>query len=1284
MTKSIFRTIILLTVLLLNQQNFYAYDFEVDGLCYNIIASDQVEVTYRSYQDGSYSGSLTIPEFVLYNDVVYHVTRIGLGAFSNCSGLVGELIIPNSVTYIDGYAFYHCSGLTGPLSIPNSVTSISGGAFDGCSGFTGTLTIPNSVTTIGVSAFQGCSGFTGSLTIPNSVTFIGDFAFSLCSGFNGELTLPNSITFIGQCTFQNCNFTGRLHLPSTVTLIGASAFQGCKFSGPLTISQETTNIDDNAFLSCHNFTSIIVEAGNTSYDSRNNCNAIIETNSNKLIAGCGSSTIPNSVTSIGDWAFSNCSALTSLNIPNSVTSIGQSAFNNCSGLLSISIPNSIMTIEDWTFNGCSSLSSITIPNSVTIIGNGAFSSSGLISITIPDGVTSIGQGVLYNCMQLSSVTLPNSLTSIGDEAFYISSSLEHVYSNIQNPFSISTYTFAGISYNAVLHIPKGTKEAYNQYENWTRYFSKVIEEGEEDVTTYTLSISATGNGSASYGGETIRGTTKTYTVNEGTSATISFTPDNGYRIKSLVVNNAAVTASTSYTVTVNANTTVSVEFEAIPPTTYTLSIRATGNGSASYDGTYVRGSTKSFTVNEGTKATITFTPDDGYQIKSLKVNNAAVTASSSYTTTINSDTSVEVEFEAKPVDPDIPKTYTLSIRAKGNGIATYNGETIRATTKTYTLEEGAKVSMTFTPDEGNQIKSLRVNGEYQTVTDKYEGTINADTSIKIDFEEIPVEPEPQTTYTLTIKATGNGIATYNGETIRGEEKTYTLEEGTKVSMTYTPDEGNQIKSLRVNGEYQTVTEKYEATITTDTSIAVEFEEKPVEPEPQTTYTLTIKAIGNGIATYSEEVVRDNTSTFKLDEGTTGTISFTPDEGYHIKSLSVNGSSIDIDTSYSFTMTSDVSVEVMFEVTIVDRDITIDGLNYEVISFEEHTLFLRAGDYGLTLVVPGKVTYQDEEWSVTGIKEDALDKCEDLAAIIWNPEATFKARVSNPNLLLYVKHDSYAPASFKNVVVNGYARAITLTDAQSGNNFYCPETFIAQSIVYMHNYSMKTGLNESRGWESIALPFDVQMISHSSKGEITPFANWTSESSTKPFWLYELTGNGFVETESIKANTPYIISMPNNGVYPNDYMLAGRVSFSAINAEVKKSDEMQTVIFSNHTFIPSFINHDAEATCYALNVNNDYENYEGSDNEGSKFILGLRNIHPFEAYMTSTSGTRSIDISEGMTTGIMGIEENGSLDKAVKVYDLSGRLIKTGMTMEAIKQELPSGVYIINNKKMIIK
>jgi len=179
-----------------------------------------------------------------------------------------------------------------------------------------------------------------------------------------------------------------------------------------------TSIEGEAFGNCSGLTSITVEEGNTYYDSRNNCNAIIDTKSNTLILGCKNTIIPKNVTSIGSFAFSGCSNLQSVTIPNSVTSIGGAAFYGCSSLQSVTIPNSVTTISDNAFNYCSNLQSITIPNSVTSIGDDAFyRCSSLQSVTIPNSVTSIGEDAFENCSDLQSVTI-NGNPRIGGSAFW--------------------------------------------------------------------------------------------------------------------------------------------------------------------------------------------------------------------------------------------------------------------------------------------------------------------------------------------------------------------------------------------------------------------------------------------------------------------------------------------------------------------------------------------------------------------------------------------------------------------------------------------------------------------------------------------------------------------------------------------------------------------------------------------------------------------------------------------------------------------------------------------------
>ena len=353
------------------------------------------------------------------------VTSIGYEAFSACYGLT-SVTIPNSVTSIGGRAFYRCTGLTS-VTIGNSVTSIDRSAFEDCRGLT-SITIPNSVTSIGESAFSACYGLT-SVTIPNSVTSIGWGAFYRCTGLT-SVTIGNSVTSIGGRAFEYCSGLTSVTIPNSVTSIGAGAFSYCSDLTSVTIPNSVTSIGAGAFSYCSDLTSLIVESGNTKYDSRNNCNAIIETASNTLIAGCNATIIPNSVMSIGNSAFSGCSGLTSVTIPSSVTSIGNEAFSGCSGLTSVTIPNGVTSIGYSAFSGCSGLTSVTIPNRVTSIGWGAFSwCSGLTSVTIGNSVTSIGDLAFWDCSALTSVTIPNSVTSIGDEAFYECSSLTSVTLN---------------------------------------------------------------------------------------------------------------------------------------------------------------------------------------------------------------------------------------------------------------------------------------------------------------------------------------------------------------------------------------------------------------------------------------------------------------------------------------------------------------------------------------------------------------------------------------------------------------------------------------------------------------------------------------------------------------------------------------------------------------------------------------------------------------------------------------------------------------------------------------
>ena len=341
------------------------------------------------------------------------VTSIGSYAFEECINLK-NISLPDSLKSIGQYAFNNCNKLTS-IDIPDGVTSIGDHAFYYCSGLT-SISIPDSVTSIGSSAFGGCSGLT-SISIPDRVTSIGYAVFGGCSGLT-SINIPIGVTNIGRYAFGRCSGLTSIIIPDSVTSVGDSAFSGCSGLTNISIPDSVTSIENNAFIYCSGLESIKVDEKNTVYDSRENCNAIIKTETNELISGCNATVIPDSVTRIGGSAFEGHSGLTSINIPDSVTSIGTSAFKGCSGLTSINIPDRVTSIGNSAFYGCSGLKSINIPNSVTSIGVSAFSDcSRLTSVNIPDGVTRIENNTFYKCSNITNIKLPDSVQSIGERAF---------------------------------------------------------------------------------------------------------------------------------------------------------------------------------------------------------------------------------------------------------------------------------------------------------------------------------------------------------------------------------------------------------------------------------------------------------------------------------------------------------------------------------------------------------------------------------------------------------------------------------------------------------------------------------------------------------------------------------------------------------------------------------------------------------------------------------------------------------------------------------------------------
>ena len=327
--------------------------------------------------------------------------------------------------------------------------------------------------------------------IESGVTSIGCFAFLACSGLT-SITIPSSVTSIGGNAFSNCVGLTMITIPNSVTSIGASAFNCCYSLTSVTIPKSVSSIGEHIFTDCSRLISIDVEVGNKTYDSRSNCNAIIETETNTLIIGCNNTIIPSSVTIIGKDAFYCCRGLSSITIPSSVTIIEDYAFRDCHSLSSITIPSSVTSIGKYAFFCCSSLSSITIPSSLTIIEDHAFSNcQSLSSITIPSSVTIIEDYAFSDCRSLSSIIIPSSVTSIGKNAFAYLPQLADVYCYAEQVPSTSSDAFKNSIKNCILHVPAASVGTYKTAVPWSDFMEVMA------LTDHELSVDGITSGSRS-------------------------------------------------------------------------------------------------------------------------------------------------------------------------------------------------------------------------------------------------------------------------------------------------------------------------------------------------------------------------------------------------------------------------------------------------------------------------------------------------------------------------------------------------------------------------------------------------------------------------------------------------------------------------------------------------------------------------------------------------------------------------------------------------------------------
>lgn len=398
--------------------------FQNDGIWYVLTSDSTVMATNVDDHNETvtYSGDIVIPHTVSFEDIEYRVTALNNYMFKDNKQLTG-IDLRCDIEEIPLHAFKNCTALA-------------------------SVTIPDQVKIICHCAFENCESL-AEVRLPSALTELRNYAFSNCKGLTG-IDLPENLTYIGLETFSGCTGLTSLYIPSKVSRIDEQAFDGCK-----------------------GLTSMKVSPYNSKYDSRGDCNAIIEKSSNDLLFGCMNTVIPEGIRWITSYAFHNCVGLKSIVIPNSVSRISLRSFDGCSNLETVTIGNGVEKIMDYAFDNCRSLCVLDIPSNVTYMANNAFAyCSSLKQVNLPSTIGYLNEKLFYGCSSLTTVTLPESVHTIRSKAFGACTSLDTVICCAKTPPTSYNDSFSDKG-NLTLCVPQVSLENYKTATYW-KDFGNII------------------------------------------------------------------------------------------------------------------------------------------------------------------------------------------------------------------------------------------------------------------------------------------------------------------------------------------------------------------------------------------------------------------------------------------------------------------------------------------------------------------------------------------------------------------------------------------------------------------------------------------------------------------------------------------------------------------------------------------------------------------------------------------------------------------------------------------
>lgn len=1218
------------------------------------------------------------------------------------------------------------------------------------------IVLPEGLTDINSNAFYKCSSLQN-IVLPSTLRTIGIRAFNDCASLKA-ITIPDRVESIEQYVFYNCKALKSITIPSKVTSLGQYVFYGCSALESFILGDGIEEISTyDPFYECNNLRYVKLNDKLTYISNWFSNKSNLET----VVLG-------NQVTTIGNSAFANCKSLQTINMPETLTTIGNSAFSGCSKLASIYIPESVNKIENYAFSN-SGLRTFTLPQNITIIPNYVFNNcDSLRTITLTPQLTAIEEDAFNSCDSVKDITINNENETIIATAGKFASIQKVTFGDLVT--AIPDNLFKDKKYLKEVKFGKelaaiGANAFYNTgLEKFTlpdqvTTIGEAAFKGNKQLTEFTLSKSINEIPTEAFAG-CIKLDSIGFPASIRKVGSKAFDGCDSLRVIELnpelteigeyAFYNAGDKKLESITIPAKVKSIGSYAFASCD-TLSNITLGEAVDSIATYAFQKCR-CLKAITLPAKLRK-LEHDVFNGTEIASLNIPDQVTDVTGVFNGLNSKLTSVTLGNGIKALPEGIFSSFSAlqSVRI-GTGVTKLPSNTFYYCKALTDVTIGANVTTLDAYSFGycTALKQLSIP---EKVTDIHENAFygTALTDLALNMEEIKDyafnnrTDLTQITIGKNVKRIGVQAFGYTNITnITLPENLTTIAEKAFY--------GTKLQNIRIPASVKTVGSQafYNCKELQSVEIAagsVSIGKQAFQASPKLTTVIMKEGGEKNIATeafYNCPALEQVTLASTDSIGTRAFSNCPKLASIHIPAKTIGAyafancstltdvtfaEGIDSIADYAFVNSTNIN-----RVALPNSLRTIGAYAF---SAENKENSLRSISFGNNLETIGKNAFYKSTQvkdivipdKVKTIRLNAFSNCENLRtvsvgsgvvtvepfafnanpnlmSITWNSKTRIENDAFNSyakNCLMYVTAQTEVPQKWYNVIRDGVAENIEIADKYP---FHCWKAFEAKKAIFRKTFSLETGRgNVSKGWESITLPFDVSRIWFESKStELLPFG--AEGASTRRFWLRELGENGFQSCQQIKAHTPYIIAMPNNREYDEQYNITGEVQFIAEDYRIPVTPEVLPIVEGpKFNFVPTLTAVEQSQEVYALNI----DPYNTEETTGSVFERYRRDVKPFEAYVTDKPGSLNaplmfsigdngggatdIRITLGETidnvkaysrNGILYIESDCT--RTIEIYGVNGMLLRNAEVNEGINQvtDLDEGVYFLEGQKVIVK